>query len=146
MTEDANNTSNWLGDPQADTAIVDEVFIEGFHALYKIQICELKTAVLFDTGASINTISSMFFSSLQQQVKVISTNRKVVSADGDSLGPIGEVDLKFQIGKVVFHDRFVILKNLQCDIILGLPWQWNYRIGCTWNWEGKHLITIKNQF
>ena len=40
-------------------------------------------------------------------------NRKVVLADGDSLGPIEEVHIKFQLGKVVFHDRFVILYNLK---------------------------------
>ena len=54
---------------------------------------KLKTAGLFDTGVLINAISPNFFSSLQQQLKVIPTNRKVVSADGDSLGPIGEVHL-----------------------------------------------------
>ena len=41
---------------------------------------------------------------------------------------------------------FVILNNLQRDIILNLPWLCNYRIGCTWNREGKHFLTIKNQF
>ena len=41
---------------------------------------------------------------------------------------------------------FVILNNLPRDIILGLPWQCNYRIGYTWNREGKHLLTIKNKF
>ena len=77
---------------------------------------------------------------------MLPTSRKVVSADGDSLDSIGEVHLRFKIGKVVFNDVFIILNNLQCDIILGLPWQWNYRIGCAWNWEGKHFITIKNKF
>ena len=117
-----------------------------FHTLCKIQIGELKTPALFNTGASINVISYQFFSSLQQQLKAILTNRKVVSADGNRLGPVGEVHLKFQIGKEVFHDRFIILNNLQHDIILRLQWQQNYRTGCTWNWEGKHFITIKNQF
>ena len=46
----------------------------------------------------------------------------------------------------MFNDRFVILNNLQHDKILRLPWQQNYRIGCTWNQDGKYLITIKNQF
>ena len=81
---------------------------------------------------------------MQHQLKILPTSRKVVSADGNSLGPIGEVHLKFKIGKVVFNDRFVILNNQQHDIILGLPWQQYYRICCTWNQEGKHLITIKN--
>ena len=146
MCEDTNDTSNCLHGPQTNTAIVNEVFIEGFLALYKVQICQLKTAVLFDTGASINAIPSKFFSSLQQQLKVIPTNRKVVLVDGNSLGPIGEVHLQFQLGNVVFHDRFVIMDNLQCYIILGLPWHCNYRIGCNWNQGGKHFITIKNQF
>ena len=83
---------------------------------------------------------------MQQHLKMLPTSRKVVSADGDSLGPISEFHLKFRIGKVVFNDIFIILNNLQCNIILGLPWQWNYRSGCTWNWEGKHFLTIKNKF
>ena len=40
-------------------------------------------------------------------------NRKIVLADSDSLGSIGEVHIKFQLGKVVFHDRFIILDNLK---------------------------------
>ena len=48
---------------------------------------------------------------------MLPTSRKVVSADGDSLGPVGEVHVKFKIGKVVFNDVFVILNNIQCDII-----------------------------
>ena len=60
MTEDANDTSDWLDGPPADADIVNEVFIEGFHALYKVQIGQLKTATLFDTDASINAISHVF--------------------------------------------------------------------------------------
>ena len=101
---------------------------------------------LFDTDASINTLSFKFFSHIQQYVKLLSTSRKVVSADSNSLGPVSEVHLKFKVGKKVFNDVFVILNNLQRDIILGLPWQHNYRIGCTWNREGKHLLTIENKF
>ena len=41
-------------------AIINEVLIEGFHILDKIQIGELKTAALFNTGVSINAISSKF--------------------------------------------------------------------------------------
>ena len=91
--------------------------------LYNIQIGNLHTQVLFDTGASFNAISFKFYSSMQQHLKMLPTSRKVISADGDSLGPIGEVHLKFQIGKVVFNDMFIILNNQQYDIILGLPWQ-----------------------
>ena len=101
---------------------------------------------MFDTGASNNALSFRFFSHIQQHVKLLPTTRKVVSADSDSLDPIGQVHMKFKVGKIDFNDVFVILNNLQRDITLGLPWQCNYRIGCTWNREGKHLLTIKNIF
>ena len=91
--------------------------------LCNIQINNLHTQALFDTGTSINAISLKFYSSMQQHLKVLPTSRRVVSADSNRLGPIGEVHVKFKIGKVVFNDVFVILNNLQCDIILGLPWQ-----------------------
>ena len=68
---------------------------------------------MFDTGASINAISLKFYSSIQQQVKLLTTNRKVVSADSNGLGPIGEVHVTFKLGKVEFDDIFIILNNMQ---------------------------------
>ena len=97
-------------------------------------------------GTSINAISLKFYSSMQQHVKLLPTNRKFISADSHSLGPNGEVLVKFKLGQVEFNHIFIILNNLQWDIILSLPWQHNYRIGCTWNREGKHFLTIKNKF
>ena len=58
---------------------------------------ELKVIALIDPGASINAISSKFFRSLWHQFKVIPTKIKVVSADSDSLGPIGEVHLQVSV-------------------------------------------------
>ena len=100
--------------------MINEVFIEGFHALYKVQIGKLHTQTLFNTGISINAILFKFYSTIQQQLKILPTSRKVVSADSDSLGAIGEVHLKFRIGKVVLGNVFIILYNLQCDIIMEL--------------------------
>ena len=92
---------------------MNEVCIEGFHALYNIQVYNRHTQALFDRGASINAISLKLYISMQQQVKLLPINRKVVSVDGNSLGPIGEVHLKFKLGKVEFNDVFGILNNLQ---------------------------------
>ena len=93
----------------------------------------MHTEALFDTGASINVISHKFSSSIQHQIKPLPNNKEVVCADGDSLGPISEVHIKFKVGKVEFDDIFIILDSLQQDVILGLPWQHNYKIGCSWN-------------
>ena len=68
---------------------------------------------LVDTGASINAISHKCFSSVQQQFKPLPTNKEVVSADGNSLGPISEVHIKFKVGKIEFDNIFIILDNLQ---------------------------------
>ena len=106
----------------------------------------MHTQALFDTSVSINAIPLKFYSSMQQQVKLLPTNRKVVSVDNNSLGPADDVHVKFKLGKVELNDIFVILNNLQQDIILGLPWQHNYRSGCTWNRGGKYFLTINNKF
>ena len=45
----------------------------------------------------LNAISLKFYSSMQQQVKLLPTNRKVAYADGNSLCPIGEVHVKFKL-------------------------------------------------
>ena len=73
-------------------------------------------------------------------------DRKVVTADGNSLGPVGEVHVKFQLGKVVFNNRFIILDNLKQDMILGLPWQSNYKIGCELSREVSTSSVLKVNF
>ena len=96
-----------------DAITINKLFIERFHALYHVQIGELEVAALFGTGASIIAILSKFFRSIHHQPKMIPKNRKIVSADSNSLGPLGEVRVKFQLCKVVFNNRFIILDNLK---------------------------------
>ena len=144
MLDNSDDSSAWLVS-SSDLPVINEVFIDGFHALYNIHISNTCTQALFDTGASINTISHEFFSPIQQWFKPLPTNKKVVSTDGNSLGPIGEVHIKFKVGKIEFDDIFIILDNLQQDVILRLPWRCNYKIGCSWSREGKHFLTIKNK-
>ena len=62
MCEEEGEASNWQQDPYTDVATISKLFIEGFHVLYYVQLGELKTAALFDLGASNNAISSKFFS------------------------------------------------------------------------------------
>ena len=111
MLEDSDDSSVWLA--LLATSVINEVFIEGFHAIYNIQVYDTQVKALFDTGASIDAPSFKFFSHIQQHVKLLPTSRKVVSADGNSLGPTGEVHLKFKVGKIDFNDVFVILGNLK---------------------------------
>ena len=101
MCEEEGEASDWLYDPHMDTATINKLFVEGFHALYHVHIGDLMVAALFDTSASINAISSKFFRSIHHQLKMIPMNRKVVLADSNSQGPVGEVHVKFQLGKVI---------------------------------------------
>ena len=144
MVEDSDDSSVQLVPP--NPSIINKVFIEAFHTVYNVHVYNINTQALFHTGASINAISFKFYSSIQQMVKLLPTNRKVVSADGNSLGSAGEVHLKFKVGKIDFDEVFVILNNLQRDIILSLPWQCKYRIGCTWIERVSISLPLKTNF
>ena len=43
-----------------------------------------------------------------------------MSASGANLGAVGQCDLTFQLGSKYFMDRFIILQDLQRNLILGL--------------------------
>ena len=67
MLEDSDDSSVWLVS-SSELSVTNEVFIDGFHALYNIHISNMCTQALFDTGASVNVISHRFFSSIQQWI------------------------------------------------------------------------------
>ena len=71
---------------------------------------------------------------------------KVTPASGADLGPVGQCDLTFRLGNEQFTNRFIVLWDLHRNIILGLNWQCNYRIGCNWNIKGQQYITHNNKF
>ena len=64
-----------------------------------------------------------------------------MSAIGVNLSPIGQGNLPFKFGNKQFTNRFITLQDLCRNIILGLNWQCNYRIGCNYNINGKQYIT-----
>ena len=75
MCEDKAEVSDRLHDSHTHVATITKMFI-GFYALYQVQMDELKTVTLFDTGTSINAISSKFLRSMHQQLNVIPANKK----------------------------------------------------------------------
>ena len=68
MVEDSDNSSAGLV-PSEDEAMINEVFIEGFHVLYKVQIGKLHTQALFNTHTSINAISFKFYTQCNSSSK-----------------------------------------------------------------------------
>ena len=71
---------------------------------------------------------------------------KVISTSGPNLGPIGQCDLTFRLGSKHFTNRFISLWNLCRNIIFGLNWQCNYKIGCNWNSNCQQYITHNKKF
>ena len=89
----------------------------------------------------------MFLRSLPNAPQLLKVcTYKVMSTGGTTLGPIGQCDLKFILGNNQFTDGFIILQELYRNIILGLNWQCNYRIGCNLNVNGQQYITHNNNF
>ncbi len=108
------------------------------HITYLTKIGSQSTHALFDSGASMSVMSQSFFEGLQHKPKMFPCKHDVYGAGGDSLGPLGECYLQIQIGKKVFRDRVVILRNLTKSYILGLPWQRINKIGTGYNRRGQH--------
>ena len=57
-------------------------------------------------------MSSMFFSSIVNKLKVFKCNRKERSVGGDTLVSKCECYIELKIGKRVLKDRVIIIKNL----------------------------------
>ena len=130
-------TSDLLG---ADaTEVVSEASIQGMSATYHV--------TLLDTGPNVSVISQNFFSFLPQKPKLLKSHTHTVTlASGANLGPIHQCHLTFKLGNKCFTDKFIVLKFMQRNLILGLNWQSNYKIGCNWNVTGQQHITYKSEY
>ena len=88
-----------------------------------------------------------FFRSLQQTPQLLKVRlHKVASANGANLGPVGQCDLTFRLGNKQSTNKLIILWDLCRNIIVGINWQCDYRIGCNWNINGQQDITHNNKF
>ena len=77
-----------------------------------------------------------------QLLKVHMNN--ITSTSGANLGPVGQYDLTFRLVNKQCADQFIVLQDACRNVILGLIWKCNYRIGCNWNINGLQYITHNN--
>ena len=68
----------------------------------------------------------------------------VTWASGTDLGLLGQCYVTFELGNKYFMDKFIVLQDLRRDLILGLNWQFNYKIGCNWNINKHQYMTHNN--
>ena len=110
--------------------------------LYKAQGSGIPVVALFDMGAGMSIMSSKFFRSIVNKPKVFKCNKKVRSAGGDTLVPIGECYVELKIGKKVLKDRVIIIKNLNRDYIIGVAIQCANKMLTGFSMSGRHFISL----
>ena len=69
-----------------------------------------------------------------------------MSASGPNLGPVGQCHLTFKLCNKCFTDKFIVLKDLQRNLILVLNWQYSYKIGCNGSINGHQYITYNIKY
>ena len=78
---------------------------------YKITVNNVPVNVLNDTGASMSCMAKQFFDTLFIKPNLIPCGRYIAGEGGKTLRHVGEYFVQVQIGKRVFRDRVVIIKN-----------------------------------
>ena len=67
--------------------------------------------VPYDTGTSMSCIAKWFFDTLPIKPKLIACNMYIAGMGGETLRPVDKCFIQVQIGKKVFRDRVVVIKN-----------------------------------
>ena len=111
------DNSYWL-DRYPCQVTVDEV-CHGNVIKYKIMVNNMPVNVLYDTGTSLSCMAKWFFNTLPIKPKFIPCYRYIAGVGGKTLRPVGKCFVQLQIGKRLFRDRVVVIKNLRCRYILG---------------------------
>ena len=81
----------------------------------------VKYVALLDTGSCTTCMSSKAFSKLNERakMKIMPTRTSFAAAQGTPLEAIGEISLRMESGTWSGNVKFVIMKNLAEDVILG---------------------------
>ena len=98
--------------------------------------------VLYDMDMLMSCMAKQFFDTLPIKPKLIPCDRYIAGGGGETLRPVGKCFIQLQIGKRVFRDRVVVIKNLRHKYILRQVLHRLYWFGTGYSREGKHYITI----
>lgn len=84
-----------------------------------VEIYGRKYRALVDSGAEISLIHRKITEHFPDTECLNSTEIKLRSATGDSIGVVGEMDLNFKLGKKHLRHTFVVAENISRSVILG---------------------------
>jgi len=83
----------------------------------------LKKEVLVDTGADCNVIDYEFFKKVAKHdpsIKIIKSRGNLTCANSSPLQLVGYSNLDINIGKSIFHCKFLIVEKIVPHVIIGL--------------------------
>ena len=102
----------------------------------------MEMTALMDTGVGKSCINYATFDKVQGSLKQMGYQCRVVGADGSDLGAMGMVECEVTLGNKVVTQAFVVCRNLQRNVILGVDFCRRYCAGVTWTPEGTRVLTI----
>ena len=69
----------------------------------------------------------------------------VVGANGTSLGVIGKINCKIEIGAKTFRQTFLVCENLTRSLILGVDFAKQHAAGVHWTKHNSFVLTINRE-
>ena len=102
----------------------------------------IETTALMDTGAGKSCINYTTFEKISGTLRPWGYHGRVVGADGSDLGALGTVECEITLGSRVVTQSFVVCRNLQRNVILGVDFCRRYCVGVTWTPEGTRILTV----
>ena len=122
----------------------DEVY-HGHIIKNKVAVNNVPVNVLYDTGALMTCMAKRFFDTLLIKPKLTPCHRYIAGTEGEALRPVGKCFVQLQMGKRVFRDMVVVIKNLRHKYILGQVLHRSYWFATRYSTTVKHYITINGQ-
>ena len=105
-------------------------------------------STLIDTGATKSCMSEKCYEEFQKHVTLPPLKEllrlNVRAATGDDLRPLGIVTLPFKIGDSAYQFDFIVCRYLRRDMILGIDFLRQNRIGTNWSMDG-HFVLEKSE-
>ena len=113
--------------------------------MFPAKIENVKTTVLYDTGAQQSCMKTSFFKTLKNPPQLRAVRMKLVGATGTQLKPVGQAEFTVELGEYRFIHSFMICDNLGLtpDVILGLDAHRRHKMGLEWGANGKLRLLIK---
>ena len=74
---------------------------------------------LIDSGAEVSLVNRRIVENMPEKECLTSTQVKLAAATGDKIKVVGEIDMKFKLGKKVLIHTFIVVENIKRGIIIG---------------------------